>query len=502
MLGIYALAVKAMQEPAINYPPQPQSWTFQAYMHAVPLNPFDPAVSGGLWGPALKQRIDDIYGNPADGTPQAAWKRAALSCWATCEHASPYFTTWHRWYLYYFERICRKLSGHQEFTLPYWNYASDNGPSLQLPEVFQQVSSDPTDPNPLYFDDRGLGFANGQATGPQNVPMNSGGFLPYPLTQFGPALSAKAMFPSDDAAHISGDPTDPVYLGLGYTGRLECVPHDNVHSFVGGWMQNVPSAAGDPIFFMHHCQIDRLYASWEAQSDDTYNWGTSASQPDEKSWKSKLGAFVDENGQVINVKLGDAMNVSSLGYTYDNLASPPTPTVATILATPRRKTSLITLAAMGAHKFTVQAGGTTVTLSPTARPEATAPASTPSTSHFLILSGVKLLRRPPAPLAVFINLPKGAQPRLNNPYYVGTLNLFNFDLSTGTPIVHGESNMNAGHAMSGGTVRFDITEALLEQRIKGLWDGGTITVTISTLGADTPGTAATYLSVQSATIVP
>jgi tyrosinase len=167
MLGIYALAVKAMQEPAINYPPQPQSWTFQAYMHAVPLNPFDPAVSGGLWGPALKQRIDDIYGNPADGTPQAAWKRAALSCWATCEHASPYFTTWHRWYLYYFERICRKLSGHQEFTLPYWNYASDNGPSLQLPEVFQQVSSDPTDPNPLYFDDRGLGFANGQATGPQ-----------------------------------------------------------------------------------------------------------------------------------------------------------------------------------------------------------------------------------------------------------------------------------------------------------------------------------------------
>jgi tyrosinase len=143
MAGLYAAAVKAMQDPAINYPPQPQSWTFQAYIHAVPLNPFDPAVSGGLRGAAVKQRIDDIYGQPANGTPQAAWKQAALACWATCEHASPYFTTWHRWYLYYFERICRKMSNHPEFVLPYWNYASDNGPSLQLPPQFQQPSPDP-----------------------------------------------------------------------------------------------------------------------------------------------------------------------------------------------------------------------------------------------------------------------------------------------------------------------------------------------------------------------
>src|ERR1700712_187174 len=81
MVDAYALAVKAMQDPAINYPPQPQSWTFQAYMHAVPLNPFDPANSGGLKGTALKKRIDIIYGNPAAGTPQAAWKQAAGAWW-------------------------------------------------------------------------------------------------------------------------------------------------------------------------------------------------------------------------------------------------------------------------------------------------------------------------------------------------------------------------------------------------------------------------------------
>src|SRR5450432_1844248 len=52
MVDLYGAAVKAMQDPAINYPPQPQSWTFQAYMHAVPLNPFDPANSGGVRGTA------------------------------------------------------------------------------------------------------------------------------------------------------------------------------------------------------------------------------------------------------------------------------------------------------------------------------------------------------------------------------------------------------------------------------------------------------------------
>jgi hypothetical protein len=66
--------------------------------------------------------------------------------------------------------------------------------------------------------------------------------MPFSLTQYGPALGAKEMFPSDDKNHISGDPTDSVYLGLGFAGRLECVPHDNVH----GLEQNVPSVAGDP----------------------------------------------------------------------------------------------------------------------------------------------------------------------------------------------------------------------------------------------------------------
>jgi tyrosinase len=516
MIGLYAKAVQAMQDPAINYPPQPQSWTFQAYIHNLPANPFDPANSGGFSGPAsspgndaLKQRIDQIYGSPASGAPQESWKKAAMACWATCTHASPYFPTWHRWYLYYFERICRQMCGDPTFVLPYWNYGSDIGTSLQLPAQFQTASQDPSNPNHLYFDDRGLGFSDPQGTSAQNVSMNNNGYMPYSQTQYGPALGASNMFPSDDASTLQQqdvfNPTSSVYRAMGFTGRLECVPHDMVHNNVGGWMGNVPSAAGDPIFFAHHCQIDRLYASWAARQGIAYNWGAGAdpADPDQSAWMNRMASFVDENGQLAQVKLGDAMATEPLGYTYDKLAEPPAPAVAAAaaeLAAPRPSVR-ITLAAMSSKPFTVGSGGSTITLGPEASPAARAEMSVNAAGqgapHILTLRGLKLVRRPPAPLSVFINMPNGTPPRLNNPYYVATLNLFNFDLGTGGLMPHAEGEAHHEHAET--TARFDVTEVLQQQLARGLWDGGAVTVTISTIGADAPSPV-TYLEIGGVTL--
>lgn len=489
MIRLYERAVRAMQDPDINYPPQPQSWTFQAYIHGVPENPFDPATSGGLrTGTAgLRKRIDLIYGNPASGSPQAAWKEAALNCWGTCTHFSPYFTTWHRWYIFYFERICREMCKDNSFQLPYWNYASNIGNSLQMPQAFWNNTS-----SRLYFDDRGLGFANPQGTGQQNVAMNNGGYMPYSQTDYGPALSAKVMFPSD-ATYAA--PPSAAYFAFGFTGRLECQPHDNVHDNVGGWMANIPSAAGDPIFYVHHCQVDRLYASWEAVPGVTYNWGTTSTDPSEQTWKSQPAFFVDENGKLVKVLLGGAINTSSLGYGYDNLATPPSSQLLSLRAVAPAAAVPLQLAAMRASNFSVGTGGTTAALQEgAAAPQAAAP-SGPTT---LVLSDMKLLRRPPAPLSVFINLPKGTAPRLNDPYYVGTINLFNFDLGTGTPMVH---DTGAGHAMPGGEMRFDVGEVLRQQRARGLWDGRGVTVSVMTIGADNPGDV-TYLTIGSVTLLP
>lgn len=38
--------------------------------------------------------------------------------------------------------------------------------------------------------------------------------------------------------------------------------HNRVHIYIGGSMQSVPRASNDPIFFLHHCNIDCLYEEW------------------------------------------------------------------------------------------------------------------------------------------------------------------------------------------------------------------------------------------------
>src|SRR5262249_29693922 len=85
LIKSYRRAVAAMQAlPTDN----PLSWTFQAAIHRTTLTPT---------------------------TPQE------IAAWNQCTHGSYYFWSWHRMYLYWFERIVRKESGDPCWALPYWN---------------------------------------------------------------------------------------------------------------------------------------------------------------------------------------------------------------------------------------------------------------------------------------------------------------------------------------------------------------------------------------------
>jgi hypothetical protein len=52
-----------------------------------------------------------------------------------------------------------------------------------------------------------------------------------------------------------------IVSGGGVQGTLEALPHNQVHNSIGGWMPT-PASPRDPIFFMHHCNIDRIWAVW------------------------------------------------------------------------------------------------------------------------------------------------------------------------------------------------------------------------------------------------
>jgi hypothetical protein len=38
--------------------------------------------------------------------------------------------------------------------------------------------------------------------------------------------------------------------------------HDSIHNWVGGWMAYIGFAAFDPIFMLHHANVDRLFDIW------------------------------------------------------------------------------------------------------------------------------------------------------------------------------------------------------------------------------------------------
>ncbi|MGC2574826.1 MAG: tyrosinase family protein, partial [Candidatus Nitrosopolaris sp.] len=50
--------------------------------------------------------------------------------------------------------------------------------------------------------------------------------------------------------------------------KLETDIHNSVHGWCHGSMGSVPTAAFDPIFWAHHCNIDRIWAIWETTHAD------------------------------------------------------------------------------------------------------------------------------------------------------------------------------------------------------------------------------------------
>lgn len=52
-----------------------------------------------------------------------------------------------------------------------------------------------------------------------------------------------------------------------FTTQLE-YSHNNVHGWVGGIMSDIQYSPTDPVFWLHHAQIDRLWGIWQAKSQN------------------------------------------------------------------------------------------------------------------------------------------------------------------------------------------------------------------------------------------
>src|SRR5262245_30342536 len=155
---------------------------------------------------------------------------------AYCSHGAPGFFTWHRAYLMAFENALRVVGC--QVNLPYWDWSS--GPTTGVPAACRQATYvnrvGATVPNPLYSGPRPGG---GQTNRRADIDTTAFDDL---------ATSAQAAMGTADFASFQS--------------QISGV-HGSVHIRTGGDMSAVPTAAYDPIFFLHHANVDRLWADWQ-----------------------------------------------------------------------------------------------------------------------------------------------------------------------------------------------------------------------------------------------
>ena len=310
-----------------------------------------------------------------------------LPSWNTCHQAgaSFFFLAWHRMYVYFFERILRAKSGNANLTLPYWNYQAN---AVMPPDWRSSTAG-----NPLYDASR-------------NASINSGGSLPASIsTSINNALNLIPYY--DFQNSLNG-------------------PHGSVHVSIAGNMSSTSTAAKDPVFWLHHCNIDRLWEVWLRKCGGRGN-------PTDAPWLTKTYTFFDENGNAVSMNGSQVVKIATqLNYKYDfSIFVNPCLLIAKnwvftkkILLL-RKVAPLIVNERINKASFRQEKTDELESFIKTNRKTNFNFASTSAPEKLVIsLGGIKIDKMPEGVVEVYLNLPAGETPTADSKSFVGLLDLF------------------------------------------------------------------------------
>ncbi len=360
------------------------NWTdqdFSSYRHAVSVMQSRPVTDPTSW---IFQA--NMHGAPSADGPNAAWRQ--------CQHGTPHFLTWHRMYLYWWERIVRKASGDPAFAIGYWRYDPGDAASLALPLPFRS----PTVGNPLFSS------RNGAINGGAGIPGSA-------------ADSHFAMLEPQLLA-----PPSP-----GFSSSLEGTPHGAVHVQVGGLMGSVPTAARDPIFWTHHTNIDRLWSRWL----DNPAHANPASGP----FVTTVFQFVDEDGKPVQMSGKDVLKtVEQLCYRYDDdpMLSNAAGRTAARRPNPERvviESKILSALPEPRHALGAEPSTFKLDLPPAAQETFRAAIGSEGAQRIVLeFEGASVKGTPDTTYEVYLNLPAGQRaPGINSPHFAGSLAFFGLE---------------------------------------------------------------------------
>lgn len=196
-----------------------------------------------------------------------------------CPHGTPYFLAWHRGYLYHFEQQLRKVlpnNAGASLTLPYWDY-------YKYPRIPAEFTNAATG-NALYVPRQGT-----------NV---------YNALSLSPFASSVVNFQRN-----TSNAFEPM---------IESAPHNPVHNLIGAEMANMTSPR-DPIFFLHHGNIDRLWHAWVQAGGKRVPY---TSNPYHKSTSSSYWSGTFRYGSGMTIERYKTYTPGWLGNAYSDNTQP------------------------------------------------------------------------------------------------------------------------------------------------------------------------------------
>ena len=282
MLAKYAQAIEIMRTLP-DY--DTHSWTWWWNTHWIKGPP------AFLWDYSMKKKAEVIAALPKE------YQADAEAVWDGCQ-AHPYnpsnpeqyqqwyFLPWHRLMLNEFEGVIREVLHDETFTLPYWNPVTGNDADLVLPAVFRA-------PGTTLYNGTRWPWVNGG----ERIDILYRDWLSLD------ALNEDFYIDSPTGSH-------------GFNPKLDTNPHFLTHLAVGGDMADFATVGGDPLFYLHHANLDRIWESWNRLGH---------TNPTDPEYVSRTFAYGDRSGKRVDLPVSAADRVTQLGYEYDAYEKAPKP---------------------------------------------------------------------------------------------------------------------------------------------------------------------------------
>jgi tyrosinase len=226
----------------------------------------------------------------------AGWHGVPLDI---CQHHDEFFLPWHRGYLWHFELALQDID--PDVTLPWWNWMDEPG----IPNAFARKKVDGK-PNILAsapIKPLGIPRQPGWPTRTRRAPAPA---VPPPGQPgpLGPPL-AEVVFPATPRGAWDWIMAANTYNE--FNQRCWRI-HDNIHVWVGGEMMSQAWAAFDPLFWVHHSMVDRLWRVWQHDHPGAL--------PNQQTLETGM---VFAKGPPLKVK--DLLDTKQLGYEYAGQSS-------------------------------------------------------------------------------------------------------------------------------------------------------------------------------------